>query len=657
MSENHQEPRWASMDGQHPQGVPVVKTEKYWLYGEEREDGWHIIGVRRCVDDGLEEVSIPRMVDGRPVMGLHMSWTCDPEFPDYVNILNVPDCIPGIDSASLRYVDAVNVIPTENPCYQVDGDLLLSLDGTKVVATLRRSMEFVLFPEGVEVIGENAFYERGIGWLRLPEGLREIGASAFYDARVDGVALPDGVKRIGSYAFAGASALSIILPEGLEEMGAGALSSTDLMEVTIPPRLRTIPENAFMYCRSLHLVNFPEGLEEIGKGAFMMCEKLRRVTLPSTLKRIGKSAFGGCDALRSITLPTGIEHVAESAFQSCKSLKAVCRADMSADEPGYGLCLSQDGTRLLCCPAGLEGEVIVPQGVTEIAESAFSGAEMVTRVVLPEGVRSLGEQVFAFCSALEEISLPQSLESIGDECFIWCTGLREIVIPRGVKTLGQKIFYSCRTSGPDQRIQIRLSPDNPYFRQVDGALYSGDMTRMVCLSGDCSEEVVIPDTVCSIDAEVFRYADQLRRIVLPKGVKELPDDMFWGCPALEEIIIPDSVEKIAPHCFGSCSALRELRLPAGITELDRNIVRGCRNLELLRLPENVTDVNLRLSQWNCLKIIELPMRGEVTVEIENMNMDSLPVMRVYRDTPVHRKLLRHNADPDAAWQAVIEVMD
>ncbi|MBQ2951935.1 MAG: leucine-rich repeat domain-containing protein [Clostridia bacterium] len=518
--ENQQEPFWASMDDQHPRGVPVLKTDRYWLYGEEREDGLHITGVRNNAEYDLDEVYIPAEVDGRPVMGLHMNWTFDPEFPHYVKKLHFPDCIPGMNGWELRYVENVAVIPTDRPCYQVKEGMLLTPDGKKLVMVYDRRRTEIDVPDGVEVIGEDAFFQCHARWLWLPESLREIEREGFAEVHVRSLVIPEGVRRIGSGAFRSSSMISIILPDELEELGPGAMSDSSVMEVTIPHRIREL-EGTFTFCSNLRRVHLPEGLEKVGDGTFECCENLRSVTLPSTLRIIGRRAFANCEELQHIEMPEGVQIMDMSVFVGCENLQDLILPGQSRD----GVLYDVTGTVLLRWPKERGGECVVPEGVTEIADNAFESARELTRVVLPESLRRLGNHVFA------------------------------------------------------------------------------------------------------------------------------------NCTALKEIVFPDGVEKIGRDCFRGCDSLKKLILPGSVQEMDKWSFFLCKGLELLRLPESMRNVDFIIKGCESLKVIELPMRGEVTVDVKNLILPHLPVLRVYRDTPVHQLLLRHNAESSKWWQTKIEVMD
>lgn len=295
-NQHNMEPAWAGMEDQHPRGIPVVKKDEYWLYAEKSSEGWHITGVRENAQHGLSEVEIPAEVDGKPVVSLRLDWTYDPEHPAYVGQLTFPDCIPGIDGRSLRYVLRAVMQTTEKPCYLEKENLVLTPDGKRVVAALYSHQRYYFVPAGVEVIGKEAFFERRVDRVFLPDSVRVIDEGAFRDMpRLRSMVVPEGTTHIGALAFAGSGAEAVILPDSLQELGMGAFAGCSLLEVTIPSRIRRL-EKTFMYCTELRRVHLSEGLEEIGPYAFQVCERLQRVVLPASVKKVDEAAFAECDA-------------------------------------------------------------------------------------------------------------------------------------------------------------------------------------------------------------------------------------------------------------------------------------------------------------------------------------------------------------------------
>ncbi len=68
------------------------------------------------------------------------------------------------------------------------------------------------------------------------------------------------------------------------------------------------------------------------------------------------------------------------------------------------------------CPRGLAMEAVLPKGLKEIGDEAFSGDTSLSSLTIPEGVERIGSRAFAGTS-LKEIVFPSSVTEIADDAF------------------------------------------------------------------------------------------------------------------------------------------------------------------------------------------------------------------------------------------------
>ena len=88
--------------------------------------------------------------------------------------------------------------------------------------------------------------------------------------------------------------------------------------------------------------------------------------------------------------------------------------------------------------------VTIEQGVTNIAQGAFSSLSNLKKATLADSVTSIGYAGFAGCSNLTEINLPDSITEIGEYAFT-ATALRNVTLPSSLRTVKAQLFSGCRS--------------------------------------------------------------------------------------------------------------------------------------------------------------------------------------------------------------------
>lgn len=334
----------------------------------------------------------------------------------------------------------------------------------------------VAFPSNVECIGEWAFSGcTGLTDVALPSSVGYIGEGAFkgcvgltsvtlpacvmnadggeggsprdleriFDLScVTNVVVLDGVNYIGYSTFSRCVGLtSVTLPDGVREIcgdDEGAFSGcTGLTSITIPGSVRRICASAFSRCSGLTSVTIPGSVRCIGEDAFSGCVGLANVTISDGVRTIGEGAFSGCTGLTSVTIPGSVmsvnfdDEVGEDedgrrTFEGCSSLMyiAVDPANKFYSSRN-GLLLTKDGTTLV---QGVNGDVVIPSGVTRIAGHAFSGFSGLTSVSIPPSVKEIGDKAFRGCTGLASVTIPANVTEIGYRAFLGCSGLTNFTV-------------------------------------------------------------------------------------------------------------------------------------------------------------------------------------------------------------------------------------
>lgn len=231
----------------------------------------------------------------------------------------------------------------------------------------------------------------------------------FKDARsLRSLTLPEGLTDIGNEAFEGCTALvTQLFPASLLTIGdrafAGAFTGSDearALDLSTATALRTIGKEAFDGCNTLVELTLPDNLLEIGEGAFRECYNLTgSLTLPTRLSTIGAEAFYNCKNLTgTLAFPAALKQLGERAFMKCAKLEAL---DLSASH--LSTIAAETFKESLTGASEDKLVVVVPQGVTTIAASAFEDTGL-AEVDLPATLTEIGRRAFYNCRNLSVVN-------------------------------------------------------------------------------------------------------------------------------------------------------------------------------------------------------------------------------------------------------------
>lgn len=385
----------------------------------------------------------------------------------------------------------------------------------------------------------------------------------------------------------------------------------DMEEIVLPAKLKSIGDDAFIFCRSLKSINIPESVQKIGLRAFAFCTSLTSVEMPLTVTKIGNQAFYRCTAL-----------------------------------------VRQD----------------IPSNVTEIGSEAFCGCSRLIDLTIPSGIKSIGERAFKDCNALTTLyalgASPIAITSNTFENVNKCT----LYVPQGsrqeywlkdgwgdlnrvaefdpealitepvnihVQTAGtlhnmldcfrkyriQNLKVTGNINNADIHIIQKMSGyiDPGAYMRYDGRLQHLDLSGATIVTDDwdfatcrltsvalptgltaipnqafaeCNEleSAPIPQGVTSIGYDAFGNCHKLASITLPAGLTSIQSGAFFGCASLTSIVIPSGVQYIEGKTFSYCTGLKSLTLQEGTTAIYDYAFTGCTLLTTITLPSTLEGI-------------------------------------------------------------------
>ena len=303
------------------------------------------------------------------------------------------------------------------------------------------------------------------------------------------------------------------------------------------------PWHRYEYNLPVKSVVIEDGITSVGAYAFHNLDLLTSVTISDSVTILKQSAFSDSDALTSITIPESVTYIEWAALSYCKGLTEINLGSSIVHVGEYAF----DGTpwlkdnmkegevfiqnSVVISGKGCTGEVVIPDGVTCIADRAFGGCDKVTAVTLPDSLKGIGDSAFAG-TGLTEVTLPDGVEMIGGNAF-YNTGLTEVQLPESVKVMTGNPF----SHTPWFSAQLEENP----LVILDGFLLCGE--DGIEGFGKCEGAVTIPDSVTYITPSSFSYARELTSVTVPESVTFIGEAAFVSCGALAEFTVlnPDCV--------------------------------------------------------------------------------------------------------------------
>lgn len=273
-------------------------------------------------------------------------------------------------------------------------------------------------------IPDGAFYGKStLIRFVFPENITRIGRSAFNGTNLSGsLIISNRVAEIGDAAFngcplSGTLTLSQSLCEIADFVFGGCVGL--IGNLNIPNSVKTIGAGAFSGCSFTGNLKLPDNLQIVGSMAFEGCDKFSgSLIIPATIKELESGCFRGCTGLNGqLILPDGLIKINETVFANCSF-----RGTLDLPE---NLVIIEDGAFY---GNQFSGELKLPPSLSLIKSSAFALNSRLTGVVeLPTEVTSIDRNTFMGCSNLQGVIIPQNVELILDNAFLDCYQLNSIV--------------------------------------------------------------------------------------------------------------------------------------------------------------------------------------------------------------------------------------
>ena len=472
------------------------------------------------------------------------------------------------------------------------------------------SLTSVTLPEGLEIIGDNAFSgnknltevatadkdgvvtEEGRG--KLPSVLETVGDNAFANTGISGD------------VFAGNDGRLTSIGDGAFEGVTGNLGDED-GKLTIPGTVTTIGEDAFKGTDSIKDVTIPSNVESLGSGAFVDTG-LTSVTIEDNPNFEGDNredlhnAFmskdengnvtSSSDKVTSLTIPENLfsNTLTPEAFPNVEEIRITESANgANTDEDGIKLGVLED-LKAVTVDGGVDSKVdYTGVNITQISiaadELTENGApdklkgKIETVVVVPDEKDENGTRVpggaFAGAGNIEEVRIEEGILAVGSTGESSKPLLGEeasnsvtVELPSSVGTIGDNTFKG-------DNITVKLPEEGAEnIKTVGDGAFEGNKN----VTNDILDKLTGLE---SIGDNAFKDTGISGEVTIPGTVSDLGSGAFAGNDGITSVVVePNANDKITGQTIadafmteneGGADSVTSLTIPVDMIQSQEDV--------------------------------------------------------------------------------------
>ena len=295
------------------------------------------------------------------------------------------------------------------------------------------------------------------------------------------------------------------------------------------------------------------------------------IVIPNDVTEIGEAAFEGDMQLTHVGIPASVQKIGERAFAcitqtTANSWSKIGNAKQFSfeDTEAHPSQLREIASRAFA-DGGASGDLVLPEGLTSIGESAFQGSLGLTGVHLPDSLRSIPSSAFRQCG-LYYAEMSDNVESIGANAFASNLFLTQIKLTNTME--------GATANGlPSHLTEL-----------ADGAFSS------TYIGAEGASDLVVPGTVKRLGQGVFSGDRFITSVTLGEGVESIGYGCFSGCLGLTSFTMPDSVTSIEDQLFQDCESLKEVTIGRKLAAGDlAGSFSWCFSLEKVNVPDDAAN--------------------------------------------------------------------
>lgn len=161
---------------------------------------------------------------------------------------------------------------------------------------------------------------------------------------------------------------------------------------------------------------------------------------------------------------------------------------------------------------GSGGDVVIPDGVTEIGDNAFSHNKNITSLTIPADCKRIGFSAFYYCTGLESVTFEGDMEHIVMMSFLGCSSLEKITFKGNI-----------------------IASENDIGGGIDCNAFMGCRNLKTVEFAETSR-------IDAIERAAFMDCASLTEVTLSNDAGRISEYVFMNCPELTRLEIPPMTE-------------------------------------------------------------------------------------------------------------------
>lgn len=323
--------------------------------------------------------------------------------------------------------------------------------------------------------------------------------------------------------------LSIVIEEGVTELLSKAINSFgyNFTEIHLPATLTTIETQEICWKYNLTTITVAEDneryyvengvlFERADDGIYLLVypqtkKDITSYAIPEGVVRICQEAFSSNQTLTELILPDSLEVIEDMALQLWKVETLHIPANVKEISLSGIAC--RNLTEITIDPKNtvyiVDNGILYTRDMTEL--TAYPAYHPNTSYTIPDTVTTIPNSLFQMTANIETLTISAGVTEIVDTNLYW--GVRQM------KT-------------------IEVDANNPEFCDVDGVLYTKDMTKLLSYP-PCKEDKVyhMPDTVMDIHYSALTVVNYLEEVHLSPVIDDWYSlyEIFSRAPNLKSL--------------------------------------------------------------------------------------------------------------------------